>query len=181
MPDDEADWAAWMCAGRAGDGAAYARLLHAVLPALRRVVRARGRGLTREDHEDIVQDVLLAIHAKRHTWREDAPLKPWLWAIARHKVVDAYRARGAAIHLDVDDLADDLAAPAVEPTAPGDVGRLLGQIDARGAALVRDTALHDESAAEAGARHGMTEGAARVALHRAMKRLSALAGREDRG
>jgi RNA polymerase sigma-70 factor (ECF subfamily) len=30
------------------------------------------------DPEDIVQETLLAIHVKRHTWQDDAPVTPWL-------------------------------------------------------------------------------------------------------
>jgi DNA-directed RNA polymerase specialized sigma24 family protein len=56
-----------------------------------------------EQCEDILQDVLLSIHLKRQTWREDAPIRPWLYAIARHKVVDAFRARGTRINVSIDD------------------------------------------------------------------------------
>ena len=67
------------CRGRQ----AYARFLHAVTPVLRGILRSRGRALEAAAHEDVLQEVLLAIHDKRHTWREDAPLLPWLYAIAR--------------------------------------------------------------------------------------------------
>jgi DNA-directed RNA polymerase specialized sigma24 family protein len=84
-----------MRAANRGDATAYRRLLQAVTPVLRGVVRARGAALGPEGCEDVVQEVLLAIHLKRQTWREDAPLRPWLYAIARHKVVDAFRAAGS--------------------------------------------------------------------------------------
>ena len=62
--------------------------------------------------EDIVQETLLAIHQKRHTWREDMAVRPWLYAIVRYKVVDAFRARGRRVQLPIDDFADVLPAEA---------------------------------------------------------------------
>lgn len=169
-------------AANAGDGRAYARFLTAVTPALRSVVRARGRGLGVEAQEDVVQEVLLAIHLKRHTWQSDSPVKPWLYAVARYKVVDAFRRLGSGrVHLPIEDFAEALeGAPAPEPLAARDAARLLGQIDARSAEIVRAVHLEGEETAQVGARLAMTEGAVRVALHRAMKRLAAL-GRGNEG
>jgi RNA polymerase sigma-70 factor (ECF subfamily) len=67
MMHREEEWAALLRAAIAGDGRAYARFLHAVSPVLRGIVRARGRALPPDQHEDIVQEVLIAIHAKRQT------------------------------------------------------------------------------------------------------------------
>ncbi|HQX92044.1 MAG TPA: sigma factor, partial [Thermomonas sp.] len=52
------------------------------------------RGLARAgadsgDVEDVVQETLLAIHMKRHTWDSAAPLCPWVAAIARYKLADS--------------------------------------------------------------------------------------------
>lgn len=170
----EEDWSALLRAANAGDGRAYARFLAAVTPVLRRVVRARATGLA-DSHEDIVQEVLLAIHLKRHTWAEDRPLRPWLYAIARHKTADAFRRRGAAAHLPIEDWADLLVDEAAgDPTAARDAERLLAGLDPRAAEIVRAARLEGEEAAAIGARFAMTEGAVRVTLHRAMKRLAAL-------
>lgn len=178
MPDrngqTEQHWADLMRAGIAGDGRAYARLLTQITPMLRGIVRARGRTFAPDQHEDIVQEVLLSIHAKRHTWRPDHPIRPWLYAITRHKVIDAFRRRGTAVDLPIEDFADDLAAdPGPDTLAGRDVARALGALDARSAAIVRAVALEEEPQAQVGARLGMTDAALRVALHRAMKKLEA--------
>lgn len=177
MMDRETEWAGLLRAANAGDGQAYARFLRAVTPVLRGIVRARGARLSPEDHEDIVQDVLMAIHARRHTWRTDAPVRPWLYAIARHKVTDAFRRRGVPVHLPIEDWQDVLeAAPEPDATAARDSAALLARLDPRAAAIVRALSLEGASTAEVGARMDMTEGAVRVALHRAMKRMMRLAG-----
>lgn len=173
---DDPGWEGLLRAANAGDGKAYARFLSEIVPLIRGIVRARAAGtMDPADCEDVVQTVLLAVHLKRTTWRDDAPVRPWLYAITRHKLADAFRTRRLTQPLDE-------AAEAVPlPDAPGpaerlDAARLLGQLPPRDAEILRATALLGETAAEAGARLGMSEGAVRVALHRALKRLAELRG-----
>lgn len=178
--EHEADWEALLAAANAGDRLAFARFLRLVTPVIRKVIRARGAGLGAEQHEDVLQEVLLAIHLKRQSWRAGTPVRPWLYAIARYKVIDAFRSRGSAIHLPIEDFAESLAGEGGEtPLASRDAAHFLAQIDARSAALVRAVALEGESAEVAGARMGLKAGAARVALHRALKRLAELGRRTD--
>ncbi|OHC53221.1 MAG: hypothetical protein A3D16_01850 [Rhodobacterales bacterium RIFCSPHIGHO2_02_FULL_62_130] len=171
-------WETLLARANDGDGAAFARFLGAVTPTLRAVIRRRGEALPADQHEDILQDVLLAIHLKRQTWRRDAPVRPWLYALARYKVVDAFRKRGASINLPIEDFADVLPEEnAATPLSSRDADVMLGLIDARSASLVRAVALDGKSAEEAGETVGLTAAAARVALHRAMRRLSDVAER----
>lgn len=162
-------------AANRGDARAYAAFLAAVAPIVRGVARARAAGLGPEACEDIVQETLLAIHRKRRTWREEAPVRPWLYAIVRHKAVDAFRARGRRVHIDVAELAEALPAePGPDPTAAGDADRMIARLDPRAARIVRGIGVEGESVADVGAALGMSEGAVRVALHRALRRLARL-------
>ncbi len=164
-----------MRAANRGDSVAYRRLLTEITPILRHVVRARGGTLGHEGCEDVLQDVLLAIHRKRHTWVETAPLRPWLYAIARHKVVDAFRQRGRQIDLSLDDFAEGLpAAQGPDPMESYDMDKVLGKLEPRAAEIVRAFGVQGETMAEIGARLGMSEGAVRVALHRALKTVAQL-------
>ncbi len=164
-----------MRAANRGDTVAYHRLLTAITPVLRKVVRARGSALGPEGCEDVLQEVLLAIHTKRHTWNTDAPLRPWLYAIARHKVVDAFRARGRRIDLAIDDFVEDLpAAEGPDPLESRDMDKVLNQLEPRAAEIVRALGLNGETTAETAARLDMSEGAVRVALHRALKVIARL-------
>lgn len=171
-------WEVLLARANDGDGAAFARFLQAVTPTLRAVIRRRGQGLPPDQHEDVLQEVLLAIHLKRQTWRRDAPVRPWLYALARYKVVDAFRRRGARVDLPIEDFADVLPEDeGATPLSGRDAEVMLRLIDTRSAMLVRAVALDGKTAEEAGETVGMTAGAARVALHRAMRRLSGLAER----
>jgi RNA polymerase sigma-70 factor (ECF subfamily) len=170
------DWDALMQAALDGDSTAYARFLRAVTPVLRGIVLARGNAqFGAAGCEDILQEVLLAIHLKRHTWRRADPIRPWLYAIARHKVIDAFRARGRAITVPVEDFHEVLAAPAdPDPLADRDRDRMLSLLDPRAADLLRGIGVAGDSIAETAGRLGMSEGAVRVALHRALKKLGSL-------
>lgn len=161
-----------MRAANRGDSAAYRRLLQAVTPVLRGIVRSRGAALGPEECEDVLQDVLLAVHLKRQTWHEDAPLRPWLYAIARHKVIDAFRARGHRVSLPIEDFTDVLAVPdGQDPLAAHDMEKVLDRLDPRAADIVRGFGIRGETVSQTATRLQMTEGAVRVALHRALKRI----------
>lgn len=176
-PLDELD--AHMRAAIAGDEAAYRRVLEALAARLRAIVR---RGLQRSgrstaETEDIVQDTLLAIHLKRHTWDQSQPLVPWVRAIAHYKLIDHLRRKGYRNHLDIDDYSDVIEAPAAETetaAALRDATTLLASLPEKQRAIVEAVSIEGRSAREVGISLGMTEGAVRVALHRALKSLAAL-------
>ena len=175
----EAEWSDWMRAARDGDAAAYRRLLDALTPVLR---AGAARGLSRAgagtaDVEDVVQETLLALHLKRHTWEPSQPLMPWVVTIARHKLVDGLRRRGRRAEVPVADFEEILAAPAErDPTEARDVDRVLDRLAPRQRDIVRSITIEDRSIAATADRLGMTEGAVRVALHRGLRALAALTG-----
>lgn len=178
MTDRNTRWSDLLRRGMRGDGTAYAAFLSEITPVIRGIVRARTGGA--EDGEDIVQEVLLAVHSKRHTWREDEPVTPWLYAIARYKAADAGRRRGRqGTSVQIDDLAEVLPDETGETTAVRDLAVLLDRLDDRAARIVRAVGVEGKSAAEVGAEMDMKEGAVRVAYHRALTRLKDLAETVD--
>ncbi|MDV7271069.1 sigma-70 family RNA polymerase sigma factor [Thioclava sp. A2] len=176
MQETEEIWAGWMRAALAGDGQAYARFLRAVTPVLRGIVRARARWMSGDDQEDIVQEVLLAIHRKRDTWSPDRPIRPWLFAVTRHKVIDAFRKRGGEATQPLGDQAEQVVDPHAEAhlqaqEASEELDALIGTLDPEAAELVRALKLREESPESVARAMSISEGALRVRLHRAMKRL----------
>jgi RNA polymerase sigma-70 factor, ECF subfamily len=172
--DDE--WTNLMLAANAGDGVAYHHLLKSVTPVLRAGAR---RGLTRagqppDQAEDIVQDILLAVHLKRQTWKPDAPFAPWLFAIARNKLIDALRRRGRRVFVNIDDFAEVIPSEPVAETLPAsEVTTHLEGLPVRQREVLRSIAVHSASIKETAAKLTMTEGAVRVALHRGLASLAA--------
>jgi RNA polymerase sigma-70 factor (ECF subfamily) len=90
-------------------------------------------------------------------------------------VIDAFRARGRRIDLPIEDFVDSLAAePGPDPTEAADMAKMIGMLEGRSAEIVRKIGMEGASFAETGKALDMTEGAVRVALHRALKNLATL-------
>ena len=171
----EQAWTALMRASLTGDEGAYRRLLAEIGRGIRPLVRgafSRSR-LGDGDIEDVVQETLLAIHLKRQTWDPNQRLMPWVNAIARHKVIDCMRRRGARRIEPIEDFEAVLAAPEQpDPHARSDVERLMERLNPRAREIVRSISLEEQSIGATATRLGMTEVAVRVALHRALKSLA---------
>jgi RNA polymerase sigma-70 factor (ECF subfamily) len=175
----EAEWSNWMRAAIAGDEAAYRRLLEELSRSLRVSIRRRLArfGGVPPDVEDVVQETLLAIHLKRHTWDRTALFGPWVNAIAHHKLIDALRRRGLRQdlrrHLPIDDFAEVLpAAEANEGLSEREAARHLAGLPKRQRDVVWAIGVDGASISQAAARLGISEGAVRVALHRGLAALA---------
>jgi RNA polymerase sigma factor (sigma-70 family) len=156
-----------------GDFCAYEQLLVLLTVAVRNVVRGRARaaGL---DPEDVVQEVLLALHLKRNTWVTGTPVAPWVAAIARNKIVDSLRRRGTRIEVPLDDVIETLWIDEAESEGQAhDLERALGRLNERQRDVVRAVSLEGRTAQEVATRLQMTEGAVRVTLHRSLRALAA--------
>jgi RNA polymerase sigma-70 factor (ECF subfamily) len=150
-------------------------LLRLLAPLLRGFARRAFLRVARspEDVEDIVQEALLAVHLKRHTWIETQPLLPWVRAIVHNKLVDHLRRSGRGQHVPIDAFEDLLVADESTSAASGlDADIAIGKLKGRQRDVVVAISLEGQSARDVGQRLGMTEGHVRVVLHRALRSLS---------
>jgi RNA polymerase sigma-70 factor (ECF subfamily) len=171
VTDTETRLKALMLRGLDGDTAAYREGL-ALLGVRLRAYFARRMSGASGDVEDLVQETLLAVHLKRSTWDSAQSFTAWAHAVARYKLIDHWRRRRVRQTLPLDDHADFLAADEPDPGVALELTRALETLPERQRMLVNDVKLTGLSLAEAGARAGMSEGAAKVALHRALKALA---------
>jgi RNA polymerase sigma-70 factor (ECF subfamily) len=181
VSERESEWGDLMRAANAGDATAYRTLLRSLEPALRSVARrGLGRaGFAGDEAEDVVQEILLAVHLKRDTWNASGPLLPWIHAIARYKLVDALRRRGRRLHVSIDEVAESLLADEPAPMLPPDtLARLVEDLPARQRDVISAVSIEGASIREAAERLRMSEGAVRVALHRGLAALNARFGRQ---
>jgi RNA polymerase sigma-70 factor, ECF subfamily len=173
----EIELARLMRAAITGDERAYGEFLRQAACLVRGFVRRKivQGGI---DPEDIVQETLLAVHLKRHTWRNDAPVTPWLYAIARYKLVDAFRRQGRRVEIETDVVAEAVAEPQAEIAREWEIDRALESLAPGQRSVVAAVSVDGRSISETARRLGMSETAVRVALHRG---LAAIARRFRRG
>jgi len=174
--DDQA-LASLMQAAQAGDAQAYARLLKEITPRLRQIVGGQRRFLI-EDIEDLVQDILLSLHAVRASYDPRRPFMPWLMAITRNRLADGARrySRRAAHEVQVENVPVTFSDEGAnidsdgyrDPEALRHAIRDLppGQRDA-----IEMLKLREMSLKEAAAASGTSIGAIKVSVHRAMATL----------
>jgi len=181
---DSEEWSVLMLHAQGGDSGAYRRLLIAITPYLRAIASRAHRNPS--DAEDTVQDVLLTLHAVRHTYDASRPFKPWLAGIARHRVVDRLRARGRASAREVTLELEHEAFPAAE-TNPNssfeaqDLHAAMRALPPGQRQAVTLLKLQEKSLKEAAAVSGMSVGALKVATHRGIAALRQLLHKRESG
>ena len=172
----EARLRALLLAALDGDAKAYQAFLQALGAHLRPFLRRRLPTLA-DEVEDLVQEVLLAVHNARHTYLPGQPLTAWVHAIARYKMVDflRHRARREALHEPLDDHADDLFAASGEEAAQAqrDVEKLLAELPDRHRLPIVHVKLQGLSVRESAQLTGYSESAVKVGIHRGLKALAA--------
>lgn len=163
----EAECSRLLRSGLAGDERAYADFLHRIGGFVRAYARRRivYGGI---DPEDIVQETLLAIHLKRHTWQSGSPVSPWVYAIARYKLNDAFRRKGRRPEIELGDDMDFAAEEPQEQAHEHEIDRALEALAPSQRSVVASISVDGRSIAETAKTLGMSEGAVRVALHRGL-------------
>lgn len=166
-----------------GDEAAYRRLLSILRDLLLTFFRRRLGARAERDAEDLVQDVLLAVHNRRITYDRDRPFTAWFFKIAKYKLIDHFRANGRKNGIEIE-LQEEMAAEFREEAlfAHLDVDRLLEQLPAKQRELLRQVKIAGKTTAEAAIATGQSEAMVRVSIHRGMRTIGrklGLANDED--
>ena len=174
----EAALAGYLIKAQQGDQKALQKFLEMLLPILQKWV-ARRLGADEAAREDIVQEVMIAVHQKHHTWRQDLPITPWLAAITRYKIVDHFRRQGRNRLLVPEELAESVGVEDPDPTLRRDARSLINRLDGRSkealSAVVLGHLDHDQAAEQM----GISRGNLRVSLHRGIQRLTRMVSQDE--
>jgi RNA polymerase sigma factor (sigma-70 family) len=167
------DWSNLMAAAQTGSADVYHLLLKEICVWLRRYYSRR---LPASMIEDTVQEVLIAVHEKRHTYDPSRAFGPWLAAIARYKWIDCLRAMKKApsevIPEDIPSQDDvGIATDTVE------LEQLLATLKPAQSEVIRFVKLRGFSIAEAATHTGQSTSLVKVNIHRGLRRLSQLVQR----
>src|SRR5215469_4560814 len=169
------EWSILMARAQDGDGDAYRRLLEEVAPYLRSLAASRHRDPS--DVEDAVQDILLTIHAVRHTYDPTRPFRPWLVTIANRRLVDRLRRQGRLRSRETALTSDHETFPAHQANLDEEVSRrrelraALDNLPPGQRQAIRLLKLKEMSPKEAATATGLSVTALKGATHRALKNL----------
>jgi RNA polymerase sigma-70 factor (ECF subfamily) len=171
-----------------GDPDAVGALLAQVHPLALRYCRARLvrlPGNARHHVDDVAQEVCLAVLCALPRYRDEGrPFEAFVYSIAAHKIADLQRAAmrgpGQSVPLgeELPDTPDDALGPEERALLSSDAAwmrELLALLPERQRELVLLRIAAGLTAEETGEVLGMSPGAVRVAQHRALSRLRALA------
>lgn len=169
--------------GTGGDAACYREFLVMVEAMLRGYFRKRLADRA-ADVDDLVQEAVLAVHHRRHTFERAVPVTVWIHAIARHKLIDMLRADSsrAALFEPMSDESEAAAGDSVGADSLGawqarwDLRRLLATLPHKQRIAVEAVKLEGLSVVEAARRTGLSESAVKVYAHRGLRALIAHAG-----
>ncbi len=175
--DGSRDWSELMARAQAGDQLAYRRLLDDIAPYLRSLVTRHT--MLAGEVEDVVQDVLLTVHAVRHAYDPTRPFGPWLLAIARRRIVDRLRRRGSrAAEIPLGPQHETIVADGANlyPLLSGRRGLrdAIASLPAGQRQAILLLKLRGLSLKEAALESGLSIAALKVASHRALKALRAM-------
>ena len=152
----ERELRALMIASQSGDAASHRRLLSELAGYLRgyfrnRLLRARRAS---EETEDLVQEALLAIHNRRGTYDPSELLTPWVYAIARYKLIDHLRKSQSQVSdVPLEDASEVMAADDQSANESSiDLGRLLAMLPEKVSMSIQYVKVDGLTVAEAAAR-----------------------------
>lgn len=179
----EGELRALMIAGLDGDATAYRALLRRLSGHLRSYFKGKlGRiGAGPVEAEDLMQEVLMAIHTRRHTYERAQLFTPWVYGIARYKLLDYLRrAKASTGDVPIDQAEAVLAADDEESVESGhDLEKLLARVSPKMRQAIQYVKLDGLSVSEAATRSGMSESAVKVSIHRGLKALALMVGKGD--
>ena len=174
-----------MVAALDGDAEAHRQMLSKVGARLRAYFKSRLKRIDRRaaEAEDLVQEVLIAIHTRRHTYDRAQLFTPWVYAIARYKLVDHLRRTRASMN----DIAIESASEVIthddhDAVESGlDLEKLLARLSPKMRQAIQHVKLDGLSVREAARRTGMSESSVKVSVHRGLKTVARLIRKEGRG
>ena len=170
----ETELSSLMQAAIQGDMGKYEDFLKkAVRPIENQITRILPFGIA-ADKDDLVQDVLFAIHQKRQTWRRNQPILPWINAITKYRTIDHLRRLNRHKTTSLDHHADQLIADNPDPIHRLDLVKMVHRLNGKTRWVLQAIGLEGKDITGTARALNMSENAVRIAFHRGLKKLTSL-------
>ncbi|PLW70638.1 RNA polymerase subunit sigma-24 [Pseudohalioglobus lutimaris] len=170
---DETRWSLLMISAQSGNETDYRQLLSELSDMVNNYLVSRLGGYDFID--DCAQEVLIAVHEARHTYDPRRKFRPWLFAIIRHKSIDAIRRQAVRTELHAGHCTVEDHIAGDTPLESGmTAGRLISALSPRHREAIKLTKILGFTTAEAASRLAISESAMKVRVHRAVSSLRKL-------
>lgn len=180
--EQELKLSALMKRAQTGDSPAYRELLFELNSMLQKFTKKAVMKFNSSHDEshalDITQEILLAIHNKRHTYEPSQKLLPWVYGIASHKIIDWQRKRFTdRKYFDFEATLEDFEATPMTPTENHDsLSKGLESLPPKQRQAIELTKIQGKSVSEASAETGLSEANIKVLTHRGLAALKKMIG-----
>jgi RNA polymerase sigma-70 factor (ECF subfamily) len=174
---EETELSRRMKLSQAGDAESYLILLKRVHAMLAKYVASTFRrfgGSHSGAQEDVLQEILLAIHVKRHTYDPNQYFLPWLYAIARYKIIDFFRKNKVLLRSTVsleDELENLETVMSFDVSVEIDILKLCESLPEKQKTVLNLVKLQGLSVEEAAKKTGYSPSDIKVTVHRAIHAL----------
>lgn len=162
-----------------GDRASYESFLSLSSVFIERYLKQLGgRYAEKETIEDLLQEVLITLHQKKHTYQEDRPLLPWLYAIVRHRYIDYYRSRKRIpAQTSLEEVGDFI--PGKEQSFGIDMEEIMSLLTPKQKEMLYLIKVEGQSYKDAASTLRMSVSAVKVSVHRLVKSLQGKVNHEE--
>ncbi|MDF3821647.1 sigma-70 family RNA polymerase sigma factor [Leptospira sp. 96542] len=159
-----------MRSSQEGDSFAYKKLLEETSEILRGILSVKI--FDPDDREDVLQEILIAIHLSRHTFLPDKSFLPWLSSITKYKIIDYIRKKGRRDEREIirsnEYLPEKEYFPSEDDTKER-IEEILANLSERQRLIFRLLKWEKMSIAETAKIMSMSESAIKTAAHRIYK------------
>jgi RNA polymerase sigma-70 factor (ECF subfamily) len=165
-----------MIATQAGDNEAYLSLLSNMYGFLRNYIRRRI--FNADEGEEVIQEILMAVHKSRHTYDSSRSLMSWFLSIAEFKIIDSIRkASKASAELSLDQMQENLSYTFFEEQT-FDFDKAFQKLNEKEQQIIKLLKIDGFKISEAAMKMNLTEANIKVIAHRAYKNLQMYLGDE---
>jgi RNA polymerase sigma-70 factor (ECF subfamily) len=165
---------------RQGNSKDYEEFLRLLTPILRRMVYSQMAGFSQQGAvEDVVQETLLAVHLKLHTYDISQPFMAWVRVVLKHKMIDYLRrVKMQNVSIDDDKFLELSSAPVEEEGTKLDLDKLLSHLKPPAGDIIYALKVQGVGIRELSERFKMSEGNIKIIVYRGLQKLSLLVRQE---
>ncbi|MCB1193414.1 MAG: sigma-70 family RNA polymerase sigma factor [Leptospiraceae bacterium] len=177
MKHKQQDFSEFMRKAQGGDDKSYHILLSGILEMLRSLLYSKIQNV--QDREDVIQNILMAVHKARHTYIPKKPFSPWLGAIIRNKVIDYYRLQkrhSITDFVEIPDIEDNrhFVPQDISEEYYANLLKAVGELPEKQRVIFKMLKIDGLSIKEVSLKTGYSESNVKVTAHRVYKRLKKL-------